>query len=98
MRKRARISLGGSEQVYGRFCRIRSWFERGRQECPEYAAEVETVLETFAPADPRSWSGTFGRQLPGTAASRQTQPRATLIYAPRHGKTLSNQGFLAAFS
>jgi hypothetical protein len=69
MRKRARISLGGSEQVYGRFCRIRSWFERGRQECSDYAAEVETVLETFAPADPRTRSGTSGRQLPGTAAS-----------------------------
>jgi len=26
-------------------------------------------LETFAPTAPRTWSGSFGLQLPGTAAS-----------------------------
>jgi hypothetical protein len=36
---------------------------------PDYEADDETILATFTPASPRTWSGTFGLQLPGTATT-----------------------------
>lgn len=36
---------------------------------PEFDPEDETVLGLFAPTDPRTWSGDFGLQVPGAAAS-----------------------------
>jgi hypothetical protein len=36
---------------------------------PEYDDEDETILATFAPGDPRVWTGNFGLLVPGAAAS-----------------------------
>jgi len=36
---------------------------------PEFDAEDESLLATFSPADPRTWTGTFGLGVPGAMAS-----------------------------
>ncbi|MBC7980895.1 MAG: hypothetical protein H7Y36_10065 [Armatimonadetes bacterium] len=36
---------------------------------PEFDPEDETILATFAPSDPRVWTGSFGLLVPGSAAS-----------------------------
>jgi len=53
---------------------------------PGYDADDETILETFAPNAPRTWSGSCGLQLPGTAASMRISapPRHPPNPAPRN--------------
>lgn len=36
---------------------------------PDYDPDDETVLATFAPGDPRAWSGSFGLLVPGSSAT-----------------------------
>jgi hypothetical protein len=36
---------------------------------PEYDAEDESIIATFAPTDPRTWTGDFGLLVAGSASS-----------------------------